>query len=155
MRDSERILTSQGRTDLATAVPRYLAALGKRGLPTPDRLVYSRWRRTAETARIINAGMGPLTMEQAEWLIPGSGIDDVAKAMDRHDDHNGGVTAEHWLLVSHQPLVSRLIDYLLGSYGEVPPLSPGGLCCLEASHCGAGVGTLKFWAMAPYYEVSL
>ena len=96
-----------------------------RDLPAPDLILYSEWSRTTETADIIAAAFSHASLRRESALIPGSGVaavDSVLEALLSATNR-----PEHLVLVSHQPLVSSLIDYYLGDPGRVEPLSPGGL----------------------------
>jgi phosphohistidine phosphatase SixA len=56
------------------------------------------------------------------------------------------------VLVSHQPLVSYLIDHLLGEVALVPALPPGGLVTMDLAAPARACGRLLFWALPPQYE---
>ena len=58
----------------------------------------------------------------------------------------------HSVLVSHQPLVSRLVDHWLGEQGRVPGLVPGGLVTLEMEVVAPGCAALVFCAQPPDYK---
>ena len=61
----------------------------------------------------------------------------------------------HLLLVSHQPLVSLLLDYWTGEPGRVAALSPGGLATVELAVAGPGQASLQFWCLPPDYGVGM
>ena len=147
LRDSDRELTPQGREEVAFGLKCYVDALARYEIPSPTRLLYSRWRRTAQTMDILATGLRGRP-EMAECLIPGCSPLDVEAALDSGPSGDD----EHLLLVSHQPLVSRLADALLDSPGLVPGLSPGGLVCLQAPQLARGLAGLRFWMLPPGYE---
>ena len=61
----------------------------------------------------------------------------------------------HVVLVTHQPLVSELVDHFLGAGNAVPSLTPGGFASLELDLPAPACATLVFWAVAPEYETGL
>ena len=148
--DRQRSLTARGIDEVGRGVAAFAIACAQRadiGLPT--RLLHSPWVRTTETARIIGRG---LNMDSEEYLplAPGATPDGLDRALASEAEiaaDNG-----HLLIVSHQPLVSRLIDFYLGAARVVPPLSPGGLAGLSLDPPAAGCATLQFWALPPHYE---
>ncbi len=87
-----------------------------------------------------------------EALLPGRqppGVDELLQALWTEQDDNPG----HVLLVSHQPLVSRLVDHYLGTPGLAPGLVPGGQATLALDAPAAGCGRLLFLAQPPEYGV--
>jgi phosphohistidine phosphatase len=68
---------------------------------------------------------------------------------------SGASEPAHLILVSHQPLVSSLINHYLGEWGRVPPLSPGGFCTLHISAPAEGCAELVFWALPPEFQVDV
>jgi phosphohistidine phosphatase len=147
--DRERVLTERGSADLSRGAPGYVRELARRGLVLPDRLLYSRWERTRQTAgHILDAIPGSLPSAEDDSLIPGRDPEDVEAALAPLSE-----ASPHILLVSHQPLVSDLIDRWLGRQGEVPPLSPGAYAVLDLSFPAAGCATVCWWSAPPEYAV--
>lgn len=147
--DRLRELTATGRENVAQGGRAFHDACQARFLPLPDRVYYSRWLRTTQTAEIICDTLGMQSMDPAPALLPGSDIPEV-------DDWLLGLQVQgHLLLVSHQPLVSRLADHYLGSFGQVPSLSPGGLVTLSLEVPARACAKLLFWALPPDYRASV
>lgn len=142
--DRERRLTDRGHADLRRGAPAFGPALERRGLPLPDALSTSRWVRTAQTAAYLADALG-LSAEEEEALIPGADPAAVEACLARLP------AAAHRVLVSHQPLVSELIDRWLGEPGLVPSLAPGAYAVLEAEVFAPGCASLCFWAAPPAY----
>jgi phosphohistidine phosphatase len=151
--DRRRELTDRGIDDIGFACPQFHAACEARQLPSPDLILHSPWLRTAQTAGIIASAFTHAQLRSHQALQPGSGppqVDSLLESLLCGED-----CPRHLLLVSHQPLVSRLVERYLGEPGQVPVLSPGGLASLELDAAGPGVGRLLFWAMPPEYETSI
>jgi phosphohistidine phosphatase len=85
-----------------------------------------------------------------DTLLPGAGVSGVDVCLERQC--HSQAAPEHLLLVSHQPLVSRLVDHYLGERGRVPPLSPGGFATLSLEAPVAACARLLFWALPPTYK---
>jgi phosphohistidine phosphatase len=142
--DRERRLTDRGHADLRRGAAAFAPALQDRGLALPDGLHASRWVRTWQTAGYLAEALGLPALEE-EALIPGAEPEDVEACLARLP------VAAHRVLVSHQPLVSGLVDRWLGEPGRVPALSPGAYAVLEAEVFAAGCASLCFWAAPPDY----
>jgi len=142
--DRERRLTERGHAEVRRGAAAYGAALAERGLPTPEALHASRWLRTWQTADYLAEALS-LTAEEADALIPGADVEGVEALLD------GLPAAAHRVLVSHQPLVSELVDRWLGEAGCVPALSPGAYAVLEAEVFAPGCASLCFWSAPPDY----
>ncbi len=146
--DQRRELTQRGASDVQSAAAALLAACSRRSLRPPDELYFSRWVRTTQTAQLAGDAFGLDTPQRLECLIPGSNATDTDQALQgMNPDH-------HLVLVSHQPLVSRLIDRYSGEPGRAPGLSPAGFATLRMAGPGPGCGELLFWALPPHYEIS-
>ena len=102
--DADRPLTSEGRRKMERA------ALGLKVLvPELDVLAASPYKRAFDTAEIIAASYGGLTVERVPELAPGAGLDRVL----------GWLTARHTrgtvAVVGHEPDLSRLVCTLLAA----------------------------------------
>lgn len=151
--DWRRELTDRGIDDIGFACPQYHAACEARQLPHPDVILHSPWLRTAQTAGILASAFTHATLRSHQALQPGSRpaqVDELLECL-----LGGAESPYHLVLVSHQPLVSQLVERYLGEPGLVPALSPGGLATLELDMVGPGVARLLFWAMPPEYETSI
>lgn len=150
--DLERTLSASGRDDIATGSRSFAAALIRRGLAPPTQLFHSRWVRTAQTAQIIcNHLPEGVAVNELAALIPGSSRTGVEASLALAEAaRNDGA---HLVLVSHQPLVSSLIDSWLGERGEVPSLQPGAFAVLDMPVVAAGCATLCFYAVPPAFSI--
>lgn len=146
--DSERELTETGLDDVSFGCDRFHQQCELRGLPFPRTILHSRWLRTSQTADIIGRQFSHARQEPAEALVPGSRVEGVNQLLDSYLDSG----SDHVLLVSHQPLVSTLVDYYLGESGRVPGLVPGGLGVLRLDIAGQGCAELIFSAQPPEYR---
>lgn len=146
--DRKRQLTGQGRDDISFACHQYHEHCTARSLSPPGLILFSEWDRTTETADIIAGAFSHARAESCAALVPGSRVQDVDSALDEYMKKG---LPDHLILVSHQPLVSALVDYYLGETGRVAPLQPGGLACLEVDVPAAGCGRHLFSAQPPEY----
>ena len=146
--DIDRELTETGLDDISFGCDQFHQQCEMRRLALPEIILHSRWLRTAQTADIIGRQFSQAVLESAEALVPGSRIGDVSAMLDPLLE--GGV--EHAILVSHQPLVSALIDHYLGDPGRVAALVPGGFAMLRLDIAMAGTAELVFSAQPPEYR---
>lgn len=144
--DRERRLTKRGHRDLERGIPVYREKLAGRGLSAPDALYHSPWERTTQTADHIARETG-LAREPLRALAPGATIDAVEEALAALS------SSDHIILVSHQPLVSSLVDHWLGVAGRVPALSPGAFAVLSAELWAQDCAALCFWAAPPAWDL--
>lgn len=145
--DRERRLTPRGEAEVAAGCKRLLELCARRELPAPDVVYHSAWTRTSQTAAIACAGLEVAQPEALAALLPGGSLTGVDTAL---APRLAG--ADHLLLVSHQPMVSRLADHYLGQRGRVPALTPGGYVVIDLATAAAGCGQLCFWALPPEFQ---
>lgn len=150
--DRQRELTGKGIDDIGFACHQFHDICVDRGLEPPGLILHSEWMRTRQTADILASAFSHAEQRPERALIPGSDLPDVDHCLQALLDTPS--TPGHLLLVSHQPLVSRLIDYYVGEPGRVPGLSPGGLACLKMEVAARACARLQFWALPPTYEAS-
>jgi phosphohistidine phosphatase len=148
--DRLRELTVTGTDDVGFGCHQFHDTCHARGIPHPELVLHSAWVRTTETADIIASAFTHASVRPIKALQPGGTIQAVDSAL-------AEITASdpklgHVVLVSHQPLVSYLVDYYLGGIGRVPSLPPGGLVTLDLPVPAADCGQLLFWALPPEYE---
>lgn len=146
--DRQRELTDRGMDDVAFGCHRLHDTCVERGLPHPDRILHSPWVRATQTADIVASAFTHAGMQPFDPLMPGMAVNDVENALQKLDAGAG----QHLVMVTHQPLVSRLLDHYLGEPGRVPPLSPGGYAVLDLVTTAPGCAVLQFWALPPEYE---
>jgi phosphohistidine phosphatase len=149
--DRIRELTPVGAGDLGFGCQQFLRFCEARSIALPTVILHSPWLRTTQSAEILAGAFSHATLTPDAVLGPDSSITEINQAIASYASD----TVEHLLLVSHQPLVSQLIDYYLGTPGLVPGLSPGGMATLELIEPAAGCASLSFWALPPEYEASI
>jgi phosphohistidine phosphatase len=145
-RDEARILTDKGTDDISFGCHRLRDLCGERSLPLPNQIFHSSWRRTTQTAEIIEASFAA-SIDTWDSLLPSGTVADVDRALTRMPEGSS-----HCVLVGHQPMVSMLVDHYLAEPGRVPSLSPGGFVSLELDTAALGCGSLLFWALPPEYR---
>src|SRR3989442_6543584 len=131
--DADRPLTPEGRRKMEGA------ALGlKQLIPELEVLAASPYKRAFDTAEIIAAAYGVLTVERVPELAPGAGVDRVIAWL------AGRQARGSLAVVGHEPDLSRLVCTLLAA--TTPPfleLRKGAACVLEfAGPVGPGAATL-------------
>jgi phosphohistidine phosphatase len=151
--DRQRELTGEGEDDVGFACHQFCHACEQRGIPSPGLILHSAWVRTTQTADILAAAFTHAGMRPLCELQPGSDIAQVDTALSEF--FTGPQKLEHVALVSHQPLVSHLVDHYLGDAARVPSLPPGGLVTLDMDVPAGGCAKLLFWALPPEYEARL
>ena len=137
--DATRPLTPDGRRKMERA------ALGLKELvPELDVLAASPYKRAIETAEIISAAFGGLSLERVPDLAPGAGVDRVVSWL--ADRHARGSVA----VVGHEPDLGQLVCALLASTnGPFLELRKGAACLLElAGPVTRGAATLD-WFLGP------
>lgn len=146
--DRSRALTEQGALDIEVGARAFVARLQHAGLPLPSLVLFSRWLRTTQTAQELCRALPGVASGTLEALIPDSDVAGVDDALVDYADKEA-----HIVLVSHQPLVSALIDRCLGTQGEVPALVPGACAVLDTPLVAPGCATLLWWSAPPDYQV--
>jgi phosphohistidine phosphatase len=145
-RDEDRELTYSGTDDISFGSHQLRELCTERSLPFPDQILHSSWRRTTQSAEILEAAF-VASIDTFDALLPGSTVGDVDDALTLLPDWTS-----HCVLVGHQPMVSVLVDHYLGDPGRVPQLPPGGLVSIRLDTPARGCGNLLFWAMPPEYR---
>ncbi len=152
--DYARRLTARGERDVECAGQALATACRQRELPPPDTLYSSPWIRTMATADILSSTLQTPLAEAVDALQPGVTANSVETWLQPR--FPAVVSAPgHILIVSHQPLVSRLISRWLDDAGRVPALSPGAFATLEMDIPAQGAARLLFRASPPDCEPSL
>lgn len=150
--DRMRELTARGVEDINVGSEQFKHLCVDRNIPLPEQIFYSEWVRTAQTANIVGKTLNGAAVESSSALIPGRQPVDVESDISHRYSE---AAPEHLMLISHQPLVSWLVDYFIGSRGYVPGLVPGGLATLRMDHPGPDLAQLVFCTQPPAYEVIL
>ncbi len=136
--DRERRLTEEGRSEL-----RRVLACAKRAQLKPDVVLCSPYVRAMETARLAAEH---LELEgspfPADALVPES-----APAELWNEVREQG--AESVLVVSHEPLLSSTIAWLVGSSRVMVQFPPSGLVGIEVGSAGSVPQGLLRWMITP------
>ena len=151
--DRLRELTGNGADDVAFGCHQFHNACAVRDIPNPGLILHSGWVRTTQTAEIIASAFTHADRRPLTALQPGGTVALVDAALSTLIDAHE--TPEHVVLVSHQPLVSYLVDHNLEEQGRVPSLSPGGLVTLGLEVPARACGQLLFWALPTEYEAGI
>lgn len=151
--DRQRELTDSGFDDIGFACRQFHAALDDRDMAPPDLVLFSPWLRTRETAEVIAAAFTHAQLRELDALRPGGTVAAVEAALAALEPAGDG--PGHVVLVSHQPLVSQLVDHYLGADNPVPPLSPGGLVTFSLEAVARDCGEMYFWAVPPGYGMGI
>ncbi len=147
--DRLRELTHSGRDDVGFGSHRFHEACITNNIPHPHTILHSPLVRTSQTAEIIAAVFTHASVKAVQALQPGNEPAAVNKAVSRFI--NSQVQQQHLVLVSHQPLVSKLTEYYLGRGHSVPFLATGALVSLSLDVLAPDCGRLQFWALPPEY----
>ncbi|MEH6610569.1 MAG: histidine phosphatase family protein [Halioglobus sp.] len=151
--DQQRELTIDGRADLARGSQAFLQLCKQRQLPAPDCIFQSPYTRTKQTAEILATALTRAEIISQPALEPGSQVSRVDSLLEQV---LGEANApEHLVLVSHQPLVTYLLDHWLGERGQVASLAPGACACLRLEYPAFDGARLQFAAFPPNYEAVL
>ena len=148
-RDRLRELTERGQQDIRRGWPKFARFCEQRGIALPDAILYSEWVRTRQTAAILSSQLPNAHSAACTALLPGrrpADVDTELELICRAEPR------AHLLLVSHQPLVSALVDHYVGEKNRVPALMPGAFATLDIDVLAQGCGAPRFCAQPPSYE---
>jgi len=148
--DRLRELTDSGRDDVGFGSQRFHEACIASNIPHPHTILHSPLVRSCQTAEIIAAAFTHASVRALQALQPGNKPVAVDESVARFIDFQ--MQQQHIVLVSHQPLVSHLVEHYLGDVRSVPFLTPGGLVSLSLDVLAPLCGRLLFWALPPEYE---
>lgn len=143
--DRLRRLTARGAREVDDAARQLRDLCKEHAIEPPESVFYSPWVRTLQTARQVSDAIGARAPGSLEALAPGARTVDVDATL-------ADCKGRHVVLISHQPLVSRLIDHYTGDPGRVPHLTPGGFATMAVTAAAAGCADLLFWALPPGFE---
>lgn len=150
--DRLRELTVTGRDDIGFGCSQFHRACELRGIYPFTTVLHSPWVRTTQTAQIITIAFNPSVVRAENALRPDGRVAAVDAALAECDSDS---TDQHIALVSHQPLVTYLVDHYLAEPGRVPPLPPGGLVTFSLDVVAPACAELLFWAVPQEYEVGV
>jgi len=137
--DSERALTGEGREKLRRVLKRARAA----GV-APDLILSSPYRRAVETADVAIETLGyqGKVVRTPALLADASPIDLWEEIRSRHQE--GSV-----LLASHEPLMSSLAAFLLGSPALEVDMKKGALVRVDCDRQGSQPKGVLKWMLTP------
>lgn len=141
-----------GRDDIGFGCSQFHQACKLRSIHAFTTVLHSPWVRTTQTAQIIAIALNPPIVDAEDALRPDGSLAAVDTVIAECDS---GSSDQHVALVSHQPLVTYLVNHYLGESGIVPPLPPGGLVTLSLDVAASGCAELLFWAFPQEYEVGV
>lgn len=134
--DEVRNLTLKGRADVANIAVKSLA-----DLQVVQQIWVSSLVRAQQTADIVASTLAqhaaPLPMKITDLLVPEADPYLLFEAL--QDSPMSSV-----LLVSHQPLVGKVIDLLCGSYPGNHPMNTSSLACVDCDIVAANRGKLRW-----------
>lgn len=130
-RDAERELTEHGRQQVRDMACHLAGQSLSRIICSP----YVRARQTTDVLlEALGCGTTPLVVP---WLVPDEPVQSVVRQLD-------SLPGADMLLVSHQPLVGLLGDWLCdGTLAHPLPLGTASLACLEGDFVIAGLMRLQ------------
>ncbi len=148
--DRARNLTPRGESDIERAGGALADVLVQgRGIRPPEVIVHSPYQRTLQTAQRLAGIFVSCELIASDSLVPEARVDAAEGVVEAQ----AAAGHAHCVLVSHQPLVSHLLDHWLGFDHPVPPLLPGAWAVFEVDPLAPGCGRLAFWAAPPTYTV--
>jgi phosphohistidine phosphatase len=119
--DENRKLTARGRTQASDNLKVAKEIIGRK----PDLILSSPLLRAKETAEIAKKIFGLDKFEVDEALEPEVSPFQLYRSLGRHSHF------ERAVIVSHQPLVSRILSGLLNSSDDHFAFSPGSIAIVE------------------------
>ncbi|MCY1394420.1 Phosphohistidine phosphatase SixA [compost metagenome] len=130
--DAGRALTAHGREEVLRSAAHLM------GLPPLDGIYASPYVRAQQTAWLVQKALGfGKEISTVGWLTPDTDPAAVVTELEKLGQGN-------LLLVSHQPLVSKLVGLLVaGSRQDGPPMHTASLAELEGEFVLAGAMTLR------------
>lgn len=139
--DSQRELTERGNRD-AQKAGQILAGLSWQ----PDRVLVSPYVRAQQTsAACLRAFNNSFEIETVDWLVPDTPLTVAIEQLQAYRD-------ECLQLVSHQPLVSRLLGFLIAGEAHAGPgMMPASMALLDTDLPLAGMATLRWLRHAPEF----
>ncbi|MBN8431025.1 phosphohistidine phosphatase SixA [Microbulbifer salipaludis] len=135
--DETRALTEDGRAEVAAVCKERASELAQ-----VKTLWASPFVRTRQTAKIVADTFG-LTVEIQELLTGDTPVDQLLDALAQADP-----SVFPLMLVSHQPLVGRLVNGLCGS-GDEHPLGTASLACVRSDVWATGCAELEWLQHRP------
>lgn len=130
--DEVRQLTQKGRADVARVVRASLTDLGD-----ITHLWVSPLVRAQQTAEIAGEIIGNIQPYTTELLVPEADPQALFQQLQLSE-------CSSLLLVSHQPLVSRILDTLCGTEDGYHEMGTSSLACVDIDVVAAAMGKLRW-----------
>lgn len=130
--DFERQLTARGQQDVKAVAQQLQVDLAQ-----ASHLWVSPYTRTQQTAAIIQQVLPAVTCITSELLTPEANPLRLCEAIE-------DAQLESLILVSHQPLVGRLVDDLCGLEPGRYFMGPGSVACMETELLAADMAHLLY-----------
>lgn len=128
--DEARELTAKGRADVARVIEASASDIGDLLHIWVSPLV-----RAQQTAEIAGALVGHTQFCTTELLTPEAQPEELFQQLQQSE-------CERLLLVSHQPLVGKLVDMLCGSAPGYHPMDTSSIACVKVEVVAPGMGQL-------------
>ncbi len=135
-RDRDRELTPRGREQVAANIQLSLADLDR-----VQALWVSPYIRAQQTAVIAHQYFPKASLRTTELLEPGADICRLCQSLEAAEESSV-------MLVSHQPLVGTLVNWLCGFPGGHHNMSTASLACIDAEILASDLGELR-WLRHP------
>lgn len=137
--DAERALTGEGREKLRRVLQRARGAGAK-----PSAILSSPYRRAMETAAVAKEALDcGREIERAEALVPDASPFDAWEEIRSHKSENS------ILLASHEPLMSSLAAFLLGSPALQVDMKKAALVRVDCDRFGPQPKGVLKWMITP------
>ena len=138
MKDADRALTPEGAKKLQSVLRRARAVDVR-----PSIIVTSPFRRARETAQVAAEILSGATLVESRALTPESSPDAVWEAIRAHKGES------QLMLVGHEPLLSAVYAYLLGSPAFQIDVKKGSLGRIDVDRFGAQPRGVFRWLIYP------
>ncbi len=136
--DDERELTDRGE-----GVVRYVAEQHRQDLADIDVILHSPLVRARQTAELVaKSARLSCSLEEVLFLRPETSPQKLADELAKRSEQN-------FLLVSHQPFVSRILDWLTGSAPGRHPMTTASIAKLECEISAENLAEL-LWLHHPH-----
>jgi phosphohistidine phosphatase len=135
--DEVRRLTDKGRTDTANVMQRRHTHMAPLAQIWASPLV-----RAQQTAEIAASYFPEISIQTTDLLIPESNPQALLDWLDQLRSQQLAHPDMSVLLVSHQPLVGRVVSMLCGKPDDYYPMGTSSLAAIHTPIIAAGVGDL-------------
>lgn len=135
-RDQDRSLTTRGREEVRLSMES-----NQEQLSGVEKLLVSPYIRAQQTAEIATKYLHRVEIETTELLTPDGDISLLCGLLEAH-------THKSVMLVSHQPLVGTLVNWLCGLEPGRYTMSTATLACIDTELLVADLGELR-WLYHP------